>query len=270
MKPVWTASRPLPGGTGEINGTITVDGVRATIEFLTITGGGEGVRIVNRANVRLVCNDISLNEESGVAVLHSSNADLRDNTLSGNGTRETNPFIFFDCGLFAAYSSSVRSRGNTYADNQYSAFDIAKQSTFRSGAFQPFEPGHPAIAAERDFITERGCDPATGAGCFTTDEGPVAISVFNGGLVDIRNADVNGEIDTGVQSSFRVDGDVAVQGNIHLNISSVLRIKNRSVHGDREVTYTGTLDCDGTSQAWFSNVECGQTCSGAIPGSCVP
>ncbi len=31
-----------PGGTGTINGTVTVDGVRASIEFLTITGARLG------------------------------------------------------------------------------------------------------------------------------------------------------------------------------------------------------------------------------------
>ncbi len=86
-------------GKGTIDGTITVDGVRATIEFLTITGSGAGVNIVNWANVHLTCNDISDNVADGVSVFRSSNAVLRDNTLSGNGTRATNSSPFFDCGL---------------------------------------------------------------------------------------------------------------------------------------------------------------------------
>ena len=262
-------NKASPGGTGTIDGTVTVDGVRATIEFLTITGSGAGVDIVNRATVRLVCNDISDNEAYGVAVLRSSNAVLRDNMLSGNGTRTADPTIFFDCGLFAEDASSVDSKGNTYADNQYCGIDIGRQSSFRNGAFQPVESGHPANPDERDVFTELGCTPGTGAGCFTTDQLIVAIDVFNNGLVDIRNADVNGEIDINALSSFRVDGDAAVKGNINAAIGSIVRFKDRSSLGDRVVTYTGTLTCFDTSQTFFSNVQCGQMCSGAIPGSCV-
>ena len=139
-----------------------------------------------------------------------------------------------------------------------------------NGSFLPREPGHPADPNDRDVITERGCDPGTGSGCFSNDFGPVAILVFNGGLVDIRNADVNGEIEATGLSSLRVGGDTAVQGNIHNEVGSIVRLRDRSSFGDRSVTYTGTLDCSGASQAFFSNVQCGQTCSGAIPGSCTP
>jgi parallel beta-helix repeat protein len=264
--------KEAPGGVGTINGTITVDGVRARIEHLTITGSGDGVNIRNRAAVHLFCNDISNNEGTGVIVVRSSNAVLRDNTLSGNGTRGATPSIFFDCGLFAADASSVDSRGNTYTNNRYCAIEIDRQSTFRNGPFLPRDPDnpHPADPTERDTFTELGCTPATGAGCLTTDEGPVAIEVFNGGLVDLRNADVNGEIESIALSSFRVGGDAVVQGNILNRFGSVVRIRDRSSLGDRSVTYTGTLICNDTSQTFFSSVQCGQTCSGPIPGSCIP
>jgi parallel beta-helix repeat protein len=259
-----------PGGTGTIDGTVTVDGVRATIEFLTITGGGDGVRIENRADVHLTCNDISANKETGVLVLRSSNAILRDNTLNGNGTRTANPFIFFDCGLYVLDASSVLSNGNTYTDNQWCAIDVDRQSAFRNGDFLPRKPGHPADPDDRDVITELGCTPSTGSGCDTNDFGPVAIQAFNGGLVDLRNADVNGEIRVEALSSFRVDADAAILGNIINSFGSMVRLRNRSFLGDREVTYTGTLTCNDTSQAFYSNVQCGQTCTGPIPGSCGP
>ncbi len=265
-----------PGGNGTIDGTITVDGVRAKIEFLEITGSGTGVNIINRADVHLTCNDISNNQESGVSVLRSSNAVLIDNTLSSNGTRESDPNVFFDVGLFAADASSVLSLGNTYKDNQYAGIEIDRQASFRNGAFLPREAPNPADPDQRDVITEKGCDPDTGDGCFIDDFGPVAIEVFNGGLVDLRNADVNGEIEAAGLSSFRVGGDAAIQGNIHNEVGSIVRLRDRSFLGDRVVTYTGTLDCSGGSQAFFSNVQCGQTCSGGItdsaPGgdTCVP
>ena len=258
---------PSASAGAMIDGTITVDGVRATIEHLVITGSGSGVEIINRANVHLTCNDISNNEKWGVDVLRSSNAVLKTNTLSGNGTRETDPFIFFDVGLFAGDASSVQSLGNTYKDNQYAAIDIDRQSLFRNGAFLPREPGGgPADPDERDVITQRGCNP-DGTGCFS---GAVAIEIFNGGSVDLRNADVNGEMEVVGLSSFRVDADADIQGNILNNANSVVRLKDRSFLGDREVTFDGTLTCDASSVSYFSNVQCGQTCTGSIPGTCSP
>ncbi len=257
---------PSVSAGATIDGTITVDGVRAKIEFLEITGSGSGVDIINRANVHLTCNDISNNEKWGVEVLRSSNAVLRTNTLNGNGTRETDPFIFFDGGLFAGDASSVLSLGNTYKDNQYVAIDIDRQSSFRNGRFLPREAGHPADPDERDSITQRGCNP-DGTGCFS---GAVAIEIFNGGLVDLRNAEVNGEMEVVGLSSFRVDADAEIQGNILNNANSVVRLKDRSFLGDREVTFDGTLTCDASSVSYFSNVQCGQTCTGSIPGTCGP
>ena len=260
-----------PGGSGTIEGTITVTSVRARIEFLTITGPGAGVDIEDRATVDLTCNDISDNEATGVSVVRSSNAVLRDNTLSGNGTRAVDPFVFFDCGLYVAFASSVHSLGNTYADNQYCAIEADTQSTFTNGQFLPHEPGHPAVPSERDTIVELGCDLGSGSGCFTTDEGPVAVEVWNGGLFDVRNADIGGKIEALANSSFRVDGDATVRGNIFNDLDSLVRIKDRSDNfGDRLVTYTGTLTCENDSKAFYSEVQCGQTCSGAIPGSCGP
>ncbi len=42
---------PSVSADATIDGTITVDGVRAKIEFLVITGSGAGMDIINRADV---------------------------------------------------------------------------------------------------------------------------------------------------------------------------------------------------------------------------
>lgn len=254
-----------PGGSGTINGTVIVDGVRARIEHLTLTGSDDGVGIINRATVQLSCNDISNNEASGVYVLRSSNAVLRDNRLSGNGTRRTDPGVFFDCGLFAADASSVDSRGNTYSDNQYCAIEIDRQASFRNGAFLPREPGNPANPVERDTYIQKGCDPSTGDGCFDSDFERVAIIAFNGGLIDIRNADISGFIEVEGLSSFRVDGDATVQGDVYNDVGSVVRIRDRSNFGDRSVTFEGALRCFNGAQTLYSTVQCFQTCDGTFP-----
>ena len=151
---------PSASAAATIDGTITVDGVRANIEHLVITGNGAGVNVTNRADARLTCNDISNNQNGGVNVTHTSNAVLRDNTLSSNGQRSfASPFIFFDTGLFVGGASSVRSEGNTYKDNQYAAIEADRQSSFRNGSFLPRENGHPPIPAEKDVIIQKGGNP---------------------------------------------------------------------------------------------------------------
>ncbi len=267
---------PSASADATIDGTVTVSGVRAHIEHLEITGSGAGVIIVNRANGHLICNDISSNQESGVLVLRSSNAILDDNTVSNNGLRElVNPFIFFDVGLFVADASSVRSNGNTYTDNEYAAIEVDRQSTFRNGSFLPRENGHLPIAGETDTIIQKGGDPGTPATCTDFDFGPIAIEAFNNGLVDLRDANVCGEISVSINSSFRIDdpgGDVI--GNVSAGRSSWVSIRDRGfTDPGRVVTFTGTLECfafSGRFGSFSQTVQCGQTCTGAIPGSCLP
>ncbi len=229
--------------------------------------------IKNRATARLFCNDISSNQETGVVVTNSSNAVLTDNTLSENGQRRIDdPNVFFDAGLSVGDGSSVDSRGNTYTDNQYSAISVSRSGTFVGGDFLPREPGHPADPNGRDVITERGCDPATGTGCFTSDASPLAVEVFNGGLFQVRNAEINGEAEVVVLSSFRIGGESTMQGNITNGRFSLVKIRNLFPElGDRTVSYTGTLECFGDSKTWGgSSVSCNQICDapGDIPGDC--
>ncbi len=270
MDAVCNKADPSASADATINGTITVDGVRARIEHLVITGNGAGVSVTNRADARLTCNDISSNQAGGVSVTRTSNAVLRDNTLSSNGQRSFNsPFIFFDVGLFLGNASSVQSNGNTYTDNQYAAIASNTQSAFRNASFLPRENGHPPIAAEKDVIIQKGGDPAIPATC-KTNGGPLAVTLFNIGHAEFRNADICGEFDVGIGSSMRIDdagGEII--GNVSASGGSWVRIRDRSGFGDgRLTTFDGTLTCSGGSQTFGSNVQCGQTCSGAIPGTC--
>lgn len=269
---------PSMSAGATIDGTVTIDGVRANLEFLEITGNGSGVLVTNRANAHLTYNDISNNQESGAVVIRTSNAVLTDNTLSSNGQRSFgSPFIFFDAGLYVLSASNVRSNGNTYKDNQYSAVDVERQSAFRSGSFLPREPGHAPIPGETDTIIQKGGDPANAATC-KANIGPIAVETFNSGLVDLRNANVCGIIESAVNSSFRVDdagGEII--GNVFASNGSYVRISDRSNLGNgRLTTFDGTLTCSGGSGTFGGNVSCGQTCSGGIsatgPGgdTCAP
>lgn len=132
---------PSASAGATIDGTITIDGVRARIEFLRVTGSSTGIDITNRADAVLVGNDVFDNQAAGIQVLRSSNAVLQDNMVWGNGRRAFDrPFIFFDSGLLVVDASSVRSDGNTYENNQYAAIDVERQSAFRNGTL-PSESG---------------------------------------------------------------------------------------------------------------------------------
>ena len=81
-------------------------------------------------------------------------------------------------------------------------------------------------------------------------------------------ASILGTVQLTADSSFRVDGDAEIVGNIVNLFDSLVRLRDRSALGDRGVSFSGTLTCDDSSQTYFSSVQCNQTCFGPIPESC--
>lgn len=133
--------------------------------------------------------------------------------------------------------------------------------------YLPRAGGFPPNPDEKDLYIQKGGDPSDSSSCKTNSGGPVAIAVFNDGLVDLRNADTCGEIESLADSSFRMDdGGGAIIGNVLNRYGSLVRISDRSRLGDgRSTTFDGTLTCVDTSQTFFSTVQCGQTCDGTSP-----
>lgn len=270
-----------PGGDGTINGTVTIRGVRARIEMLTLTGPGEGLTIEDRAQVDVYCNDISFNEHSGVAVLRDSQANLRHNMVTNNGQVDTapgseDPTRFFECGLFAADASSVYSGGNLYSQNSYCGIAADRGSSFRNGSFVPSRAGFAADPDEKDVIVQRGCAPGDISGCDARALGAftaTAVEAFNLGLVDLRNAEVTGLVDVSVTATFRMDVIGSLLGDVSNLKAGNVQIRNRDLDNGRTVSFTGLLYCDERSGTFFSSVECGETCTGLGPGgslSCGP
>lgn len=256
---------------GTIDGTITVAGVRARIEFLTITGSGEGILVTDRGAAEIACNAIHANQAGGVLVLDDSFARLRDNLVSSNGQRSFNKAnVFFDCGLFVGDASAVKSFGNTYKQNQYCAVEADRQAYFRNGSFIPRGTGEAPDPDELDIYVQKGCnqgDPAGACG----DPGTVALEVFNGGNADLRNADVTGLMEVLGASNLRIGTRATVNGNIDARHNSVVRLESRpGLIPPQTTDFHGSLFCDASVQTFFSRVQCGQTCAGPIPGSCVP
>lgn len=262
---------PRLSAGGTIDGTVTVAGVRARIEFLTITGSGAGILVTDRGAAEIACNAIHANQAGGVLVLNDSFARLRDNLISSNGQRSFNQAnVFFDCGLFVGDASAVKSFGNTYKQNQYCAVEADRQAYFRNGSFIPRGTGEAPDPGELDIYVQKGCnqgDPAGSCG----DPGTVALEVFNGGNVDLRNADVTGLSEVSGASNLRIGTRATVNGNIDARHNSVVRIESRpGLIPPQTTEFHGGLFCSAGALTFFSRVQCGQTCTGPIPGSCVP
>ena len=259
---------PSASSEATIYGSITVKGVRARLEFLQVTGPGFGVEITARASTEMECNDISSNDESGAIVDHASYALLVDNTFADNGQRDIlaeDPTRYWDCGLYVLRASSVVSNGNTYTGNSYCGLASENQSSFRNGSFIPTRPGFVPDPAEKDVIIQRDCAPLDVSGCDARALGAfdrIAIESWEGGLVNLRHAEVTGLIDTSASSLLRVDTKVILVGDISNLLGGNVRIMNRNLDNGRTVSFTGFLLCDSDSSTYFSSVACGETCTG--------
>ncbi len=242
-------ANPSASAAGTIDGEVTIDGVRAKIEFLEITGSGQGIFVTNRADAQILCSHIHDNDASGVAVNHDSNAVLRDNLVENNGQEDLAPTLDptrnFHCGLYVLDASSVHSFGNTYRGNAYCAIASQRESVFQDGTFSPRRAGNPIDGTETDSIIQRGCASLDVSGCDAglNDFDAVAVEVFNGGSVYLRNSEVTGKIEVSAGSHFRVDDHGKLVGTIDAQHLSLVRLRNRNIPDDgRVVSFEGLLE----------------------------
>ena len=259
-----SGSESGPGGSGTISGTVDIKGAdRIVIEFLTITGSGEGANVTNGSSALLESNFINNNVQCGVQVTNESSLTLLRNTISDNGR----PAPFFESGVFVG-SSTVISRGNTITGNGYGAIEVDTQGYWRNGLFVARNQGVSPDPADLDIFVQNGCAQGAAPGSCGA-AGSIGIEVFNGGNVNLRNADVTGFIEVATGSNFsaqtsKVSGDIDNSGN------SVVRVVNIPAVNPPSLTdFTGTLFCSNGAVANFSAVQCGQTCSGDI-ATCIP
>ncbi len=258
-----SGSESGPGGSGTISGTVDIKGAdRIVIEFLTITGSGEGANVTNGSSALLESNLINNNAQCGVSVTNESFLTLLRNTISNNGR----PGPFFESGVFVA-SSTVNSRGNTITGNGYGAIEVDNQAFWKNGLFVARNQGVLPDPADLDIFVQDGCAQGAAPGSCGAP-GSIGIEVFNGGNVLLRNADVTGFIDVATGSNFEARVS-KVSGNIDNNGNSVVRVANFPTTTPPSLTdFRGTLFCSNGAVANFSAVQCGQTCSGDIATTC--
>ncbi len=266
---------------GTISGTITIDGARrVVIDFLTVTGpgpgivgtdtaaftvqnsdisnngigGGEndfgtGINVLAGSSALITNNEISGNQADGIFVDNASSARVKFNMITGNGRT-----ALFDAGIDVARSGVVKTRGNTITDNGYAAIQAFDQGNIANGFFVAGGAGGPGDDTE--IITQKGCPGSC-------DPDAVAMEFTAGSITLFRNAAITGTVSVGLFSTMRIRTST-ITGPINVFTSAGVQLKST-------MDFTGTLQCSGGSFTFFgSAVQCGQTCSGAVPGTCLP
>ncbi len=233
----------LAGASAIITGnTIDNNGDDANLNTLVSQVFGDGIDVVGGANAVITDNDITNSLFSGVFVGRNASARFADNTIKNSGLG-----VAEDCGIAIFRGGAGRmSGGNTITNSGFAAVCVGPGSVFRQGTFTLEGPPFPGETP----------DTLTQVGGFT-----VAVDVAQNAFADIRNANITGNIDIRVNSTF-VSRNSSITGNISALGNSVVQLRNT-------VTFIGTLSCNVGSIS-FGPVACGETCNGAIPGSCVP
>ena len=241
--------------SGNNDGDDTIDGgltevkikgaQRVQIEFLELTGAGYGVLAEEGASVTITHSDIHDNEFDGVAAFNQVFVRVSFNTITGNGR----PAPYYEAGIDAGGGATVRSRGNLFADNGYTAVEVANMSFFRSGISTGGEPPDPA---DLDILLQKGCAQGQVAGS-CGDAGTIALDCFRNGVCDLRNTDVTGIIEVG-RASYLDARDSIINGNVEGFDGSRLNMRNT-------VSGSGLVSCSGETFASSGAVPC----DGAIP-----
>lgn len=297
-----SGSEPGPGGTGTIQGTINiVGGSRVGIEFLTVTGSGNGIVGTQNAAFTIMNSIIEDNDRSGIVVEHSSSAEIKNSIIRRNGV----DFVF-SVGVRVSESSSAHLTDSEVLNNRNSGLEIARNAavlmdgnTVQDNGKRPGSPQEDACGIELnrggavrlnggntisnntlvgicagDGTIVRQSPLDTTVDTIDQSAPSLALDLFNGASADFRQVDITGNSSVIVLSTLRVRNpssllpgprpSSSMTGNVSVDFQSGVRI------GGTGVTFTGTLSCNNGSFAFFSAVQCGQTCTGAIPGSCSP
>jgi hypothetical protein len=187
------------GVNGEIDGSLTVWGAqRFTMQNMAVTATDnwvEGIWVTHAASANFRNITVSGEVEyCAILVYFDSFAEIRDSTLDGNM-----------CGLSVGTGSFVSGWDNVIRNNQTVAVEVYQHGTYR---------------ARRDTF-----DGSTGSG--------PAVTVSRNSFLDLRSANVTGDVSATDQSHLLARSGATVTGNINVDILSELDISGGStVTGD--------------------------------------
>lgn len=227
---------------GFINGTITVRGARRVrIEYLHVTGSGQGVSVIDGAVATIAHNELVNNVSDGVRVANLAFAAVEFNTITGNGRASP----FFEAGIDVFVNGTVRSRGNYIAGGEYAAVEVGNFSYFRSGVNPEGQAPDPN---DRDVIVSSGCEQGQSVDDCGTP-GMNAVECYRNGVCDFRDADVTGPVQISGLSIFDVRDIVTINGHVNASGGSQLHIRGG-------VSGSGQVDC--SSEAFATGaIVCG-------------
>lgn len=241
----------LKGGSGVVNGQITVNGARRVLILdLMVTGPGNGIVATENADVTVQGSTIELNEASGIDV--NSGALV---VLVGNTIRATNAY-----GLLVRDGGIARVERDNTIESAASGFTGAAIGGFRNATIRIVENGNlvrnsAAIAPDPFGNCGLSLNNAHFAmdmehnTSFRQDEGHASVVgdvyAFHLTGADLRDVDIRGALfSDGIFSSIRlrdqgrIPGNVTVTGlicffggNSSLNIRGAPRVDAITVDG---------------------------------------
>jgi hypothetical protein len=224
------------------DGISVQDGAHANIHDNSITDNGQatppdagrGVVVNDGASADIKRNDITDNSSDGIGVFNGAYARVEDNDIERNGR-----LAVFEGGLQVS-RAVVRANGNRYNDNAYAAIAVYNDGSYRTGTFLnavdnpdnlfPFEvinqgTGQLAVELSRMVLVDlrqvtvtgditlghnsvlqiRGDNVGPVLPCSTVNGNIDAFGIFS--LVRLRNVDVTGVVNVGVDSREFVTAD---------------------------------------------------------------
>ncbi len=215
------------GGTGTVDGQITIDGARrVVIDGLTVTGLGSGIEARANAAVTVRNSMIVNNTIHGIDVRQGAFVLIDGNTIRLNG----------HCEVLVRDSGNVRMLNNTVESDQpkpsscnalVGAFRDAR-IRMRGGNSITGGPG-PAVDIEHGSVWRQdgGHDTVVGR-----------VTVFNLSHADLRDIDLTGDVNLGLNANLRMR-DSVLTGNVDIGGRSLAQFRS-------SVTVSGTVTCFGS------------------------
>jgi len=213
----------ISGGlNGEIDGSLTVWGAqRFTIQNMVVNAtdpGIEGIWVTHDASANILNVMVSGETEfCAILVYFDSFAEIRNSTLDGNV-----------CGLSVGPGSFVSGWDNVIQNSANAAVEVYQHGTYR---------------ARRDTF-----DGSAGSG--------PAVTISRNSFLDLRSANVIGDVSATDQSHLFIRGGASVTGNINVDflsevdasggstITGNVTVSNLSVgKATADVVLTGTISC---------------------------